>query len=876
MKTLYVTARNHMDPSWRRCFTEHFYYEGVKGIIRPYSDIEEAQILEYMDFADRFGVKYQIEQSITVKRFLERNPDQRERFVDLVKRGLIELAGGGEAIIDYNMTCGESWARNHLYNIKYYQREFGHRAEFAITPDTFGLPPQLPQFFRSLGYDAIVVFDRVFQNKKPYWKGLDGTLIVLGTNPESVSDRLSADCVKMLPCPHCHGEGCEVCGGIGFDPYDMTRPDKEYQGLNFYGPETADAMLERYAAMDKDEFTIAVSTEEALIGEELYGPLLEAAKKHDFEIKFLTYEENFERLMPGYVKQLREGTASQEDIDPRPEGNPMATGCYTSRIEIKRQNKMLEELLSAAERFAAIAWIKGGYRPDAIPRRDYPGAKLEYLWNKMAFIQFHDCITASHVDASYAELMRVCREVRLGAYQIYRDAIEELTRGKAICCPEGYKAALAFNPDNTDAASARLVLMGDMGMTAAEIIDAAGNTYTPYDTEVVKVACGSCIEVTVNAKIPALGYKIFFFKPVEAFAEVDTTAVSVIENEYFRVTAKGAHITEIFDKKANRIASGEGACELSLSVDIGHPWGRTTAESGHINLTATEISCESASEYQRFILRGDYSSAERSIDSFTWEQKITLIKDEPMVRLTNTLDWKGKATHVYANFPLPFDAENKLICEVPFGVIERGVVTPSNMLGIEDEWASLGYAGASKDGYNVAILKEGAPGSRIRENVLQFSILRSVDYMVEKDFAVEGAVDNGRHVSEFALISGEGSFQSLNPASRAAAFNAAAYSLTMKKNDGEALPAEACFLPTLAKLPANIRISALKRSEDGCDLILRVWEASGISASLPMPEGIELLPCNTLEEVNGEAVEVLNLRPFEIATYRVKGDLSLI
>ena len=73
MKQLYLIAKNHMDPSWLRCFTDHYREKGTGKVVRPYSDIEELQILEYMDFAEQYGVKYEIEQSCVVKKFLERN-----------------------------------------------------------------------------------------------------------------------------------------------------------------------------------------------------------------------------------------------------------------------------------------------------------------------------------------------------------------------------------------------------------------------------------------------------------------------------------------------------------------------------------------------------------------------------------------------------------------------------------------------------------------------------------------------------------------------------------------------------------------------------------------------------------------------------------
>ena len=209
MKHLYMIARNHMDPMWQKGFTDYYTDPDSGDVCRPYSDLEELQILEYMDFAEKYGVKYQLEQSLVVKEFLRRNPDQEERFRALVKKGLIELAGGGEAVIDVNLTEGESWVRNHLYSREYYRKEFGHTPRYAITPDIFGLASQLPQFFRSIGYDALIIFDRVMKNNKPFWRGLDGTLIVLDNRflqPPEPNLR-TADCVKIPPCKACRGIG---------------------------------------------------------------------------------------------------------------------------------------------------------------------------------------------------------------------------------------------------------------------------------------------------------------------------------------------------------------------------------------------------------------------------------------------------------------------------------------------------------------------------------------------------------------------------------------------------------------------------------------------------------------------------------------------
>ena len=59
-------------------------------------------------------------------------------------------------------------------------------------------------------------------------------------------------------------------------------------------------------------------------------------------------------------------------------------------------------------------------------------------------------------------------------------------------------------------------------------------------------------------------------------------------------------------------------------------------------------------------------------------------------------------------------------------------------------------------------------------------------------------------------------------------------------------------------------------SRDGRHPVLLFWESRGKPAPLALPEGVKLLPCNTLEAPTGKAaVSAYTFRPFEIATFRV-------
>ena len=892
MKQLYLIAKNHMDPSWLRCFTDHFRAPDSGEVVRPYSDLEELQILEYMDFAEQYGVKYEIEQSCVVKKFLERNPDQKERFTALVKRGLLELAGGGEAVIDYNLSSGESWARNHLYGRAYYDREFQHTPRYAITPDIFGLPAQLPQFFRSLGYDANILFDRVFKDGKPYWRGLDGTLIVLDDrwlDPPQPALR-TADCVKLPCCPVCKGEGCPACYGAGVDrSYNMTRPDKEIRQGAYYGNRSAEDLIDELLQSDKDEYYVLITTEEPLVGDHLFGQLKEAGAKRGVNVNYVSFEENHDLWCKGYVDKLRRGDVTEDEIDPRPEGNPASTGDCSSRIEIKKANRELEQLLFEAENLAVLARLSGGWDVNAVPRRDYPAKKLEALWNKMAFIQFHDCVTGTHCDASYAELERYIREVRRGGEEIYQNAALELLRGKGISVPEGYRAVF-FNPTEQTVHYPRLLLRAPVGTKAARVFDADGSPLTAFDAEAVDGMADAFVHVTVRADVPAFSCRVFLWQPEkeerrsesgerrsvtfprQSANEEETTAPlveTVIENEYYCVTAKNGRIAAIFDKKAGRPLATDGG--LTLTEDNGSPWGRDCPEGESALLYADETSAERGEGYARLTLTGEFRDEEKHIEKLRWQLTATLYDGEPLARFATELDWQGERTRIYASFTPAFAHDGDLICEVPFGTMTRGSAEDVCCLGWCDDWPSTGFAGVSGEGMNLALLKGGFPGTSVKNGALRVALLRAMTYGNDPVFSqnYRGADDLGRHTAAFALASSQGDFADGDFSNRAALFNMQGHTECVEMKEGAPVD-PSVRLPWLTDLPKGLRLSALKWAEDGSGPVVRFWESAGKPVSLTLPDGVALLRCDTLERPTAkETVSRYSFRPFEIATFRV-------
>jgi len=720
------------------------------------------------------------------------------------------------------------------------------------------------------------------KNNKPFWKGLDGTFIVMDScflNPPEPNLR-TADCVKLPACGACGGEGCELCEGTGFDTsYDMTRPDKPHYQSAYYGNMSADVFLEELLKTDKEEYFVMITTEEPRIGGFLYGPLKEAAKRHGMEICYLGFEDNHEKWCPGQEERLRRGDFTGDEMELRPEGNPAGCGCYTSRVEIKKANRELENLLIEAESLAVMARLNGGYNKNAIPRRDFPAEKIEALWNKMAFIQFHDCVTGTHTDASNTELFRYIREVRRGALQIYENAALEWSKSRGFNAPEEYYIAFSFNPTALPCDFPLLHVHAPEGTKSIEVFDLDKTPLPAFDTEVYKALVGVGARVRVKAEVPAFGYRAFLWRATEEEEKkgvlTEDNGVFTAENERFIIKATSRCITEIYDKNSKRTAFADETGCLATGTDIGSAWGRNEPESGHKTLYADSVRTEKTNNYSRLIFTGElFDNNEEKI--LKWTQSVTLYNGDELIRFNTVTDWSGKDTRIYASFKPAFSFNDRLICEVPFGTMEREQPEVINCLGLTDEWPSTGFAGVSGDNYSAAVLKGGLPASRLHDGKIQISLLRafSSDAPNYKD-----TNDRGIHTARYALAVWEGDFAEKGCSSMAAKFNIIGHTLEITspgkwidktETPVEQTPQSGKMFSLLPELPVNLRLSALKWAEDDSGVIARFWESAGKETELTMPKGVTLQPLSTLESpLSAIAAPKYRFRPFEIATFKL-------
>jgi len=840
-----------MDPSWLRCFKEHYIHEDK--VVRPYSDIEEELITQYIEFIRAHGWKYGIEQTLVLRHFLERNPDLFDEVKEMIQSGNFEILGGGEAVIDYNLTSGESIYRNHYYSIKYCEETFGCRPKYADCPDTFGLSAQLPQIFRQFGYDAITQYDRVFGESKPVWRGLDGSMIGLWSIVK-VFNHFAPDCYKYVPCEACHGEGCEICRGTGIDfSYDFSyheAPHGDRDGLVFYAgpPCSTEEYIKKFAESDAEENIMYVSSEETRLYDTFPEKLSELCRQYDIELCPMTAAEILEYKAADMLGAVRSGNAPEDMVDHRTEGNPMATGCYTSRIELKRRNRMLEQLVLSAEKMASLA-----FEPEK-----YPHKKFARIWSMKSFLQFHDCITASHCDASYEELLRTCREIHTAAGRIRNDAMKILARNVKAEAKDGWQCVVVFNPTSkewNDVPLSAVIRQKDV-FESAELCDENGNRIPVLSIKVQNNQLDCAAEVSFRATVPAMGSYVVYWRPSAPISPVVTDG-NCIENEYFRISPEG-----ITDKIRGIRIFDENAGGLAASHHYGDAWGRHRPEEWTMSLADSEVKTVSVDGALSLEYSGSYSDPERGIESLSWTRTATLYSGVDKIFWHTEIDWKGENVRISARFPLAIDHGDSGFYEIPYGMLERrDEIVPTGYLGFEDEWPAINWFAAydkTKD-YSAVLYNKGIPGSRICGSTMEMSLLRSP---TAPGVINPGARDYGHHVYDYAVSVCDGKPDAADPTAFGLRYTTTVPSApAVYENSGT------LSIPTITTDGTSVHITAIKRDENG-SLILRAAESYGKEAVLTLP--VPAAEVDPLEEklIKAPSSEIV-FRPFEIKTLRI-------
>ena len=817
---IYAVCDAHLDTQWNWDLT-HTIREYIPRIL-----FQNLWMLErYPDY------KFNFEGGIIYRWMKEYYPLHYARLQKYIDEGRWHISGASWNANDPNMPSAESFIRNILQGQELYKREFGVRSTDIFLPDCFGFGYTLPSLAAHCGLIGFSTQklswrkhdffpDAPYHKKNPFswgvWYGIDGQSLMAAFDTGGYTAELPADAG--------YNKDFIRRASNGFDNTAM----RYYSGGHLHGTTNCG---------DKGNsgtVTTARRMAEAMADPDAPVQLISATSDQ----LFLDYMDRRDEL-PTYDGELL------MDVH--------AGGCYTSQGAMKYYNRRNEELLGAAERAAVAAdWL--GAKP-------YDRAKLNEVWQRVLWHQFHDDLTGTSIADAYRyswndELISLqqATEVMTAAVGALSHSLDTRVKGTSV---------VVYNPVTYDLRD----------LVEAEVpLDARAKGVAVYAPSGRRVAAqilsreGDRARILFAADVKAAGYAVYDVRPASGVAKSSALKASerTLENRIYRVELDAnGDIRSIRDKRAGRELVAEGKA-FRMAVFEGNPSNR---------YPAWEIMKETMDKPGRPI-DGDVRisiaeqgpvratlKVERSYGPSKFVQYVSLTDggDDDRIDVRNTVDWSSRDVLLKAEFPCAV-ANAKAAYDLGLGFIERGNNTETAYEVPAQKWVDLTDADGS---YGVTILNDCKYGwDKPADNTLRLTLLHTPS--TEKRYAHQRTLDHGVHHYTYSIVGHTG-----------ARTEDALVAFVAPKHAGHL----GRTFSMLAASTPQIGVRALKAAEDGDGYIVRCYETTGNpveGARITFPVAIvSAEECNGIEERIGDAAFegrslVVSAGKFAPKTYRVR------
>jgi len=760
--TVHCIGNAHIDAAWL------WRWDETVRVVRE--TFESA--LDRMEETPEFV--FTCSQSVYFRWMEEQYPELFARIRERVAEGRWDLAGGWWVQPDCNIPSGESLVRQALYGQRYLASRFDQVATVGYNPDTFGHCNVIPQILAKSGMDAYLFFrpgphEKTLEGETFWWEAPDGSR-VLASRP---------------PHHYCTGEE---------DLAERLRTAAEQAP-----PQLADVMC-FYGVGDHGGGPTkrAIASMVASTGTP-GGPKARFACIEDF------YREARRDEAP--LPVLR------DDLQHH------APGCYSVHSEVKRRNRECEQLLSAAESMATLAWAAGG--------PDYPDAEITQAWAALLFNQFHDILAGTSIPEVYEDANEMYDEAEGLAQDALEPALTSLaaradTRGEGL-------PLVVFNPLSwAHEVPVEVEIPWDYRLDLVSVWGPDGRQVPVQIDRIQGSAAGGMLRIVFLAKVGPLGHAVYHCRPAqpEAFPAVGAVGCEM-ENELLRVAVDGqsGRLASVFDKANGVEVLSQPAADFLVLTDRSDTWSHGVPAFRDVvgRFSGAQVSVAEAGPV-RAVLRIESAYGQSSL-----RQDLILWKGSGLVEGRVQLDWHEQHAMVKLAFPLHLD-QATVTYETPYATIERaanGDEEPGQ------QWVDVsGVAAGTSRPYGVALLNTCKYGFDVLGTEARISVLRSPVYAFHEPREIDPNetyryIDQGLQSFTWALLPHLGSWGENRVVEHARELNAVPLVYLDTPHEGE-WPAEGA---NVSVEPESVHVTALKRAEDGDGVIVRLVETRGEAAS---------------------------------------------
>ena len=829
-----LTGNSHIDAAWLWPWTET-----VDVVRRTFGTalqlMEEYPQLHYAQSAAQYSEWME-----------QKYPPLFQQTVDFAKQNRWELVGGMWVEPDLNMPDGESLVRQLLIGKRYFRQKYGVDVRIGWNPDSFGYNWQLPQIYKKSGVDYFVTQKMSWNetNQLPltlfWWQSPDGSRVLTyfptgyggSIEPVRLAYALglaSSHNPGLTEVMNLFGEG-DHGGGPTRDMLDRgirwSKPELVFPQMNFGSAQGFFSAVE--TKLDSERSPVwnykSVAAQK---------PELPAA--HDGKIELPTWNDEL------YLEYHR--------------------GVFTTQAAHKRNMRASEEWLLNAEKYSALAWIRG----DA-----YPGTNLTEAWKRVLFNQFHDLAAGSGIGVIYKDAQQDYDVAHWTANDATSNALHTLSAEINTKTIAG-TPVVVWNPmawQRTDLVTFD-VQLSDKPTGGVAVLDPQGK---PLPVQVLssKTETNNYRLLVKASDMPALGYAVLHVVPETREPQTDLSArATTLENSLLRVTVdpKTGCLTSIFDKENQFESIVAGGCgnELIAFRDTPKDFDAWNIDADFEKDFTRLDHAESVKLIERGPLRATIRVTRKWRNS-KFVQDISLCAGLRRVDIGNDIDWHETHVLLKAAFPLAASS-TEATYEIPFGSITRPTTRNNTWEAAKFEVPALRWADLGDGRHGFSLINESKYGYDAKGNVLRLSLLRSPK-------SPDPEADQGHHHFSYSLFPHSGDWKQSLTIRRAYEFNHKLEGFQVEAHGGR-LAAEHSYVDVTSD---SVVLTAMKKTEDGDGLLLRFFEWAGKSgeAEIAVPEGaVSARLTNLMEEPYGNDLQLKNgklvvpFHPFEIVSVRV-------
>lgn len=531
-------------------------------------------------------------------------------------------------------------------------------------------------------------------------------------------------------------------------------------------------------------------------------------------------------------------------------------GTYTSQGAIKRWNRKLELLLREAEWLNAMRSVCVSGDEDGEGWPSYPQQALNEAWTILLRNQFHDIIPGSSIREVYEDSVREYEEARYLAAEAWGEAADAL----AIQDPDRRGITL-FNGSPWNRSD--IVCLDD---------------WEEDERALLRDADGSLLRMQIasNGKryfhadnLPSMGLASFDLDLDPAAAEDRSgeecpfrATPGRLDTPYYEIewNEKG-QLTRIYDREHGREVLKRGECGNVLQAFEDKPK----------NFDAWDIDIYYQEKMRPVIELVDVIVKEMgklfaSVE-FVWTYMDSRIKQEMVAYANNRridfvteADWKERQQLLKVAFPVEIRA-TEATYDIQYGNVTRPTHWNTSWDSARFETVGHQWADLSERGYGVSLLNDCKYGYDIKDHVMRLSLIKSAVWP-------DPAADEGWHRFTYALYPHAGDWHAGETCQAAWALN---NPIRYKQGIGFAKR-----FSLFSVSASHVMVDAVKKTEDGNRLMLRVHEYTGARGNVTIRSDARILiwqPCNLMEEPIGEqtadSVISFEIKPYEIKTFLI-------